>query len=586
MNTINTFNLKFNTQDNTFNGSFTKLTTEPTNPTEPTEPTNPTEQIVPKELFYNKVPIKERAVIGLKDDQLYMKLNIGDKLDFTRDTKIKKIYFNNMNIVKRENDKCMTLIKKGNGCLKLVFTDNTVRLVGVFAGKMKASVQIGSVSEDDPLTSMKFWSYFGDEIETSKYCEVRYIYLNGGPQEYGWRMNYTTEEWNTEPLGRRAISFIRNSHRLGMIPCFVYYNIPNNGESYWTNMQHIQSKEYMTSYYKDLFFVLDIINKESADLPVYMIFEPDFLGYLMQNTGKGDKNQFYKYPKEIMVHVSPVYELGLLDKKELNLKDNVNGLVRSVNNMVAKYCPQVKFGWQINVWSSTYSGKTIHAQSLMKVTDKLGITKGIEFIHKEAVEIANYYKEAGIVNKTHFFSVDKYGLSFRGVDEISKTDASKSQWGWNHDHWMNYLYYCKVLSTVLNLKSVLWQIPSAHLNSSESISPYSKKKFKDIENIPGAYEDSAITFFFGDKFKSNQSEKDFWAKNEHKTNLVESNGDIVKWKGVMDKLPNYNIILFLSGAGVGIDTHSGGLARPITDDQFFITKVQEYYFQESSNSTK
>lgn len=533
-----------------------------------------------KDLYYTPKPIKERPVMGLKDNQLYMRLKVNDTMDFTKDNSVKKIYFNNNNIIQRENDKRMKIIKPGNGCLKIVFNDNTVRLVGIFAGKMKSSVQVGSVSEDDPLTSLQFWSFFGDEIETSKYCETRYIYLNGGPGEYGWRMNYTSKQWNSEPLGKRAISFIRNSQRLGMIPCFVYYNIPDNGESYLTNLEHIQSKEYMTEYYKDLFFVLDIIKKESPDIPVHMIFEPDFLGYLMQNSGRGSENPSYKYPKEIMAHVSPVFDLGILDRKEINLQDNVNGLVRSVNHMVSKYCPNVNFGWQINVWSSTYVGKTIHTSSLMKVTDKLGTTKGIEFIYKEAFEIANYYKEAGIVDNTHFFSVDKYGLSFRGVDEISMKDASKSAWGWNHDHWMNYLYYCKVLSNTLGLKCALWQIPSSHLNSSKSLNPYTKKEFKDIENVPGAYEDSAITFFFGDTFKPSSLEKEYWSKNDHKTNLVEVVGDNVIWKSIMNKLPEYNIILFLSGAGVGNDTHSGGLSRPITDDQFFITKVQEYYSHE------
>ena len=575
MNNIKTFNLQFsniNASSKNFTGTFTTQ--------QQTQHQHQPQPQLDKDLFYTPNQIKERTVIGLKDNQLYMKLKVNDSVDFTQDSSIKKVYFNNNLIVKRQNDRSFKIIKPGNGCLKIVFNDNTVRLVGIFAGKMKASVQIGSVSEDDPLTSIQFWSYFGDEINTSKYCETRYIYLNGGPGEYGWRMNYTSEEWNSEPLGKRAIAFIRNSQRLGMIPTFVYYNIPDNGESYWTNLEHIQSKDYMKAYYKDLFFVLDIIKKESPDLPVYMIFEPDFLGYLMQNSGQGSRNQFYKYPNEIMAHVSPVYELGILDRKEVNLSDNVNGLVRSVNHMVSKYCPNVRFGWQINVWSSKYSGKTIPSPSLIKITDNLGITKGIEFINKEAVEIANYYKEAGIVNKTHFYSVDKYGLSFRGVDENSMKDASKSAWGWNHDHWMNYLYYCKILSTTLNLKSVLWQIPSAHLNSSSSINPYTKKEFKDIENISGAYEDSAATFFFGDTFKPREAEKEYWKKNEHKTNLVESNGDFITWKGVMNKLSQYNIIMFLCGAGVGSDTHSGGLARPITDDQFFITKVQEYYLSE------
>jgi len=108
--------------------------------------------------------------------------------------------------------------------------------------------------------------------------DVRYIYLNGG-HEYGW------STWNgtVNQRGGRAISYIRESLKLGMSPSFVYYNIPDGGESYTTNLSHINSSTYMAGYFNDLKLALDIINQEAPDELVQMILEPDFLGYLAQN---------------------------------------------------------------------------------------------------------------------------------------------------------------------------------------------------------------------------------------------------------------------------------------------------------------
>jgi len=527
--------------------------------------------------------INDKNVIGLSDS-LYKMYNINDIIDLSNNTNIKNIYLSNQNIAEISLLK-IKIIKAGTSSLKIIFNDESFRLFGIYVKGFDEinKLKIGSVSEDDPNTSIKFWSDFNNEKLKSKYCELRYIYLNGGPGNYGWRYNYSTPEYNIEPLGQRALKFIKNSCRLGMIPCFVYYNIPDNGESYTTNLNHIQDKNYMKNYFIDLKFLLDMITNEiKNELPVYIIFEPDFLGYMMQNSGSGRISPYYKEGIEIQAFVSPIYDLGYLTKTDPIFEDNVQGLIKSINYLCKKVCKNIKIGWQINVWSSTYSGKvTPGGMSLMKVSDTLGINDGKKFIVNEAIEIGNYYKNCGILENADFFSVDKYGLSFRGVTQDSLTNAITSVWGWNSDHWLNYLMYCKQLSITLeNKKCILWQIPSAHLNSSDSTNPITGNKFSDIVNTPGAYEDSSISFFFGDTFIPKlTNEQKFWQKNDWGTNLVSLEGNKIKWEGIIDKLYDYNIFCFLSGAGVGADTHSGGLSRSVTDDYFFITKVQEYYFK-------
>lgn len=55
-------------------------------------------------------------------------------------------------------------------------------------------------------------------------ADIRYIYLNGGPLT-DWHT------WSNEP-GGRALNYIRNRRQPGMIPFFVFYNIPAETEGY------------------------------------------------------------------------------------------------------------------------------------------------------------------------------------------------------------------------------------------------------------------------------------------------------------------------------------------------------------------
>ncbi|MGL5086833.1 MAG: hypothetical protein ACRC68_14175, partial [Clostridium sp.] len=84
-------------------------------------------------------------------------------------------------------------------------------------------LSLGQVSEDKK-GDIDFWKDI-DTDDTNKRMDVRYIYINGGPLKNGWR------EWTTID-GDRAKNYIKESLKLGIIPFFVYYNIPDSGESY------------------------------------------------------------------------------------------------------------------------------------------------------------------------------------------------------------------------------------------------------------------------------------------------------------------------------------------------------------------
>lgn len=420
-------------------------------------------------------------------------------------------------------------------------------------------VAIGSVSEDS-AADLNFWRDFDTDL-TNKRMDVRYIYLNGGP-EYGWRT------WSDQD-GGRLISYLEESQKLGILPYFVWYNIPDGGESYYTNLQHIQSQTYMESYYEDLRFALDLIQQYSPDDPVGFVLEPDFLGYLMQQSGKR--------PDGIAAVVSAAYTSGVLNVDEDPVFENtVSGLVQSINYTIQKYAPNVEFGWQFNLWASPGVTVNIPSTGLMHLTDTMGIEAGRAAIVAETEQIANYYIDAGVLSYgADFIAIDKYGLDAAAQPGAAANPAD-STWFWNADHWNNYLLFSKTLHTKTNKPVILWQIPVGHINSSQTLNPYDNNSlFPDLGNTFTKYEDSAPTFFLGDTFVTSGDRFDYFSTNEGLDPKIMATANAITWESHMEEAADAGIVAILFGAGVGESTD--GVGSDPTDDYWWITKVQEYY---------
>lgn len=458
-------------------------------------------------------------------------------------------------------------LKAGRASLKIEDkSSGEIRYLGVRVKNTDGSlpglpdyVPIGSVSEDS-AGDLAFWRAFSGDARNRR-MDVRYIYLNGGPKSVagGWRT------W-TDKDGFRATSYVRESLKLGMIPFFVWYNIPDGGESYWTNVQHIQSTEYMRGYFTDLKFALDLIRAEAGDEMVGFVLEPDFLGYLAQNN---------QDPATLAAQTGAAYDSGALDRaKDPSFPNTVRGLVEAVNYTISKHLPNAYFGWQFNLWASPAGGWTtpIGAKGLMHLTDERGVAQGRADIAREAQAISDYYVKAGIL--THgadFVSVDKYGLD-AGYEGKSANPAA-STWFWNAIHWSNYLEFCRAMKTRTGLPVVLWQIPVGRINSTVEPNPYGGK-FPDLANTSQHYEDSAPVFFFGDSFQVVGDRLDHFTRFDA-ANRVSFEGDAVRWSSHIPMARDAGVRLILFGAGVGDSTD--GVGNPPTDDFWWITKVQRYY---------
>lgn len=414
------------------------------------------------------------------------------------------------------------------------------------------NIAIGSVSDDSPA-HLNFWRAI-DAGPRNRRVDARYIYLNGGPVN-GW------DTWSFEP-GGRATQFIRNSRMLGMIPYFVFYNIPDTAESYEIDLRNVQSASYMSAYFTNLRMFLEIARRESPDEVVGLILEPDFLGYMAQNAARP--------ASEIPAAVRAIYDTGLLTPNDPKFPDTVNGLVESINFAIAKHAPNVNFGWQMNLWASPPGGYTtpVPVRGLMHHPDATAIPA-------EAAAIAKFYLDAGVASHgARFFALDKYGLDATGFEPKAAQDPASSVWFWNRDQWRNYLAFTRAASETLGLPAILWQLPVGRINTTREANPYSASgKFEELRNTTQSYEDSAAPFFFGDTFTASGARFAHFAGSP-------GEGEIT-WPSHMEEAARSGVIAILFGAGVGASTNSVG--EPPSDGYWWITKAQRYFASGAAN---
>lgn len=452
-------------------------------------------------------------------------------------------------------------LKPGRASLRIENSSTgSVRFLGIRVRTVKGDLPplpglaFGSVSEDT-AGDLAFWRDFTDPTKTKR-VDVRYIYLNGGPIT-GWRT------WNSVD-GLRVKSYLRESQKLGIVPYFVWYNIPDGGESYWIDREHIGDLAYMRAYFRDLRFTLDLIRTLAPDDPVGIILEPDFLGYMMQQSGLR--------PGQISARTQAAYLEGVLSPTaDPMFPDSVSGLVQAINYTVRKYAPNAVFGWQFNLWASPGITVGIPSNGLLRLTDTMGISAGRAAIAVETREIARYYLEAGVA--THgagFVSVDKYGLD-AGAEPGAPINPSSSTWFWNLDHWNNYLLFAQTLRTSTGLPVVLWQIPVGRINSTQTVNPATGQRFPDLPNSVTRFEDSATTFFLGDRFTATGARKAWFTTNHGNDPGLSMSGDVIQWRSHLRETAAAGVSMILWGAGVGDSTD--GVGSPPTDDGWWIHKV-------------
>lgn len=410
-------------------------------------------------------------------------------------------------------------------------------------------LSVGSVSEDI-AGDLAFWKDV-DIDATNKAMDIRYIYINGGVFN-GW------QSWGADRPGK----FARESLRHGLIPFFVYYNIPDVGEDYTIDLQHAQDPAYMTAYFKDINVFMDSVqNILNGDL-YGIILEPDFLGYMQQNAVPNN-------PHLIPTSVGP--------SSIASNAGNIATLVHRINKTISDKRiggHKIFFGWQLNLWSyPAHAG----GKGILRKTDDLSFGAAKHLIGLTAEAITQYGINAGILSYgADFISIDKYGLDAMGQNNTP--NPFDCTWFFNNDHWNNYLSFANKIHTTSGKPVVLWQLPVGRINQSQYKSAYTGQTYADVNNTSTKYEDSSTDFFLGDDFlptdanRINYFKENKW--NDAKLNYNSGSG-VLQWGNHMKETKDNGIISVLFGAGVNASTD--GVGNPPSDNYFWIQKVQNYY---------
>lgn len=412
---------------------------------------------------------------------------------------------------------------------------------------MPKYLSMGSVSEDTN-GDLNFWKDV-NVGQTNKSMDIRYIYINGGPFT-GW------SSWGPN----RPTTFAEESLRHGLIPFFVYYNIPDGGESFFTDLAHANDPAYMTAYFADLDnFMTQVENVLQGEL-YGIILEPDFLGYMQQNAVPNDPGLITTCVSADAIADSVGTIITLVERINKTIDDK-----RALGHNLI-------YGWQLNLWSYPIEGAP---QGVLRITDQLGYNAGRQVIQNAATQTTLYAIASGALsNNANFLSIDKYGLDAMG--HINSSDPAASTWFFNNDHWNNYLHYVNTMNDISGYPVILWQLPVGHINSTTETSAYTGAAFPDLNNTSTHFEDSCSDFFLGDTFTANDTlRQNYFSQNLYNDPKLQVNGNEITFGNHLQETKDAGVISVLFGAGVGASTD--GIGDPATDDYFWIQKVQDYY---------
>jgi hypothetical protein len=506
-------------------------------------------------MLYLQVSFSQ-TTMTLNNLPLQTNINEGATVMYTFDQPIDAVASRNLNIVSWQiAGSTITFkgLKNGRTGLKIT-AGSTSYYLGMRVNKSNGAlpgmpdyVSIASVSEDIS-GDLQFWKDVQPGAK-NKSMDVRYIYINGGPIN-GWH------SWGKQRPGQ----FARESLRHGLIPFFVYYNIPADDESYAADLKNAQDPTYMTAYFKDLNIFMDSVENVMKGELYGIILEPDFLGYMQQNAVPNDPTTI----KTAVGATTIAANAGNIS----TLVARINATIQAKRNTGSN----IFYGWQQNLWATpNFQGP----QGICRRTDDNSFAAGKYLIKYSAREATMYQMKAGVL--THgadFISIDKYGLDAMGTN--ANTDPAQVTWFWNNDHWNNYLLYCKTIHETSDKPVILWQLPVGRINQSNYKSAYTGAPYADMPNTAAKYEDSSTDFFLGDSINTTDAVRtNYFNQNKWNDGKLIQKGNMISWGRHIKECKDAGIICVQFGAGVGASTD--GIGNPPSDNYFWIQKVQSYY---------
>lgn len=293
---------------------------------------------------------------------------------------------------------------------------------------------VGSVTSPDTTGDTFLENFnFRDGVAPIDYL---YIYDQGGA-------DYT--DGNLRGLLTQAV-------RHGLVPVVVYYNIqavstaagstgivegPNSAfqainDYNWSGSQQHDPNMftgYMQRYFTKM--ATDFTTMNNVGVPVQIVMEPDFLGYMASALPDFKVSDFVPDQSDRTLNtanVAAIYDAGLLTRgTDPTFTNTVAGLVESINYYVGNRMPNLRIGWKTNIWA--VANQQNWSLGLMHMTDPVSYPwqgqwsgpaptwdEGRTFITQQAAGLGAFLQKVGVTSwsgspdRVPFIAIDKYGV--------------------------------------------------------------------------------------------------------------------------------------------------------------------------------
>ncbi|MGD9622152.1 MAG: hypothetical protein AB7G47_16005 [Mycolicibacterium sp.] len=318
--------------------------------------------------------------------------------------------------------------------------DTSDRYLGVYIADSQTHVVLDGVEGYLPVGSVGAPDDTGDEFLQSfnfrdgiAPIDYLYIYDQGGA-------NYT--DGTVKALLAQAL-------RHGLVPVIVFYNIQNvlnsagdrtgviegPDSAYQAINDYDQSGEalfdgYMKSYFTKLGTAFTTMNR--LGVPVQVVMEPDFLGYMKTALPSATLPQSFVPDKNDRTlntaQTSAIYDAGLLTRgTDPEFANTAAGFVQAVNYYVGHKAPNLRIGWMTNIWS--VADQQNYSLGLLHMTDSVTYPwqgqwtgpaptwdDGRTFIAEQAAGLGAFLDKVGVLSwsgaadRAPFLTIDKYGV--------------------------------------------------------------------------------------------------------------------------------------------------------------------------------
>ncbi|MFM8529592.1 MAG: hypothetical protein ACKOD2_07960, partial [Ilumatobacteraceae bacterium] len=338
------------------------------------------------------------------------------------------------------------------------------RYLGLYIGDQTTGIvpDMSTINGKPPVGTVARTDGVGDQfLEEFNYrptvapIDYLYIYDQGGA-------DYT--DGNLTGLLTQAV-------RHGMVPVVVFYNIQavykGTAKTYITegedpayqaiNEHNINGQTfpdmftgYMTRYFQKV--AKDFTTMNQVGIPVQIVMEPDFLGYMATRLPSfnetvnpkpvpNDADRTLNYANVM----KPMTDAGLLTAADPTFDNTITGMVKGINYYVGKNMPNLRIGWKTNIWSVSINDFKNQKMGLLHETDApnpypwqsketagQGWDTGRDHILTAATNLGNFLAKVGVTywqgskDRTPFLTIDKYGVDGAYVYDPSWGDDGTS----------------------------------------------------------------------------------------------------------------------------------------------------------------